>query len=499
MAASQSPRRRRRWMLPGLVLLVLVAVAVAGLVWTKFFKSAPQDFTPEAAQFRPDDMRFAYGSLGGEQLGGIPYPVFMVLPRIFPDLVAKYATAGYGPAKTSWGGYGAFGLPWEEGQRLPIGLSIKRGGYERVTANCAFCHTASYRLSDADNERFALGGPAHTTDVRALLRFLIACANDARFTPARLLPEISINFHLDPADAALYAALIIPKTRAELRLVEKQLGFMEQRTAWGPGRDDAFNLPKFVLTQQPWDASVSNTDFPAVWRLAERDGGLFHAAGEARDLYSVVATSALGTGSVPNTPGRDATNRWIEAYVRAKGPPPYPAAIDPALVAQGRPVFAANCAGCHALGGARTRTSIPIGEIGTDPAHLQAWTAEDARRANLAGGVLGFTKAKLVAGDGYVAKPLVGVWLLGPYLHNGSAPTIADLLAPPAQRPAVFWRGYDVIDQARLGFDATSPAAQAVGFRFDTHLKGNGNGGHLYGVTLGDTQKRALIEYLKTL
>ena len=42
------------------------------------------------------------------------------------------------------------------------------------------------------------------------------------------------------------------------------------------------------------------------------------------------------------------------------------------------------------------------------------------------------------AQDGYVAKPLVGVWLLGPYLHNGSVPTLRDLLSPPGQRPGSF-------------------------------------------------------------
>ena len=40
------------------------------------------------------------------------------------------------------------------------------------------------------------------------------------------------------------------------------------------------------------------------------------------------------------------------------------------------------------------------------------------------------------AQDGYVAQPLVGVWLLGPYLHNGSVPTLRDLLSPSEQRPA---------------------------------------------------------------
>jgi hypothetical protein len=36
------------------------------------------------------------------------------------------------------------------------------------------------------------------------------------------------------------------------------------------------------------------------------------------------------------------------------------------------------------------------------------------------------------------------------------------------------------------------------GWRVDTSEKGNGNGGHGYGTTLPDADKRALIAYLKT-
>src|SRR5215813_4715680 len=97
------------------VLVVVVAV-IGALVWWKFFTEEPQTFADDAE-------RFNYGSLGSEALVGIPYPIFMILPRVFPDLVGKYATEGYGPQKAGYGGYGAFGLAWEEGERLPIGLS----------------------------------------------------------------------------------------------------------------------------------------------------------------------------------------------------------------------------------------------------------------------------------------------------------------------------------------------------------------------------------------
>jgi mono/diheme cytochrome c family protein len=476
----------------GLAVLIVLVAAVGVLAWWKLFKSEEQSFADDRA-------RFNYGSLGAELVAGIPYPIFMVLPRVFPDLVEQYATQGYGPQKAGHGGYGAFGLAWEEGERLPIGLSIKRLGYERVTLNCALCHTTSYRIEPGDTPSFAFGGSGHTINLQGLLRFLFAASHDRRFTAARLLPEIALHFPLDWIDGPLYALYLIPKTRLALRVAEQQLGWMATRPGWGPGRDDAFNLPKFVLTQTAWDNTIGSTDFPALWRLADRDGYLLHAGGEAKDVYAVVASSALGVGSLPLGGGFEARNRWIENFLRTLEPPKYPDPLDEALASRGRALFEAQCASCHAKGGTRIGTAIPLDEIGTDPEHVRTWTQRDADRMNEVTALLGMRASPLQGAQGYVARPLVGVWLLGPYLHNGSVPTLWDLLSPAAQRSSVFYRGYDVIDRERVGFVAQGSDAEARGFRFDTTLRGNGNRGHEYGTTLSEADRRALIEYLKGL
>jgi hypothetical protein len=109
-------------------------------------------------------------------------------------------------------------------------------------------------------------------------------------------------------------------------------------------------------------------------------------------------------------------------------------------------------------------------------------------------------------------------------LHNGSVPTLRDLLKPGAQRPQVFYRGYDVYDQQNVGFvsqaerfapDGRSlddPNDQRAYFRFDTRVnqagrtprernEGNSNTGHegdAYGTSLSPEDKDALLEYLKT-
>jgi mono/diheme cytochrome c family protein len=488
-------RRLSPWQRRGLIALVAIVVLVGagfGLFWWKFLKTEEQRFADDLA-------RFKYGSLGGELLAGIPYPVFMILPRVFPDLVEKHAKAGWGPQKAGHGGYGAFGFAWEQGERLPIGFSIKRMGFERVSLNCALCHTTSYRLKPGDTPSFAQGGAGHTVDMQGFLRFLFACANDRRFTSARLLPEIAVHFKLDPLDAFLYAWVIIPKMRLALKLAERQLAWIDEKPAWGPGRDDAFNLPKYILTHSPWDDSTANTDFPALWRMGQRAGHVMHVAGEGTNVAGVIATSAIGTGVLPKGEF-DARMQWIESFLNTLEPPAYPLPLDETRVARGRDVFGQRCASCHAPGGARTGTAIPLAEIGTDAEHVRTWTQGDADKMNRVTGLLGLSgKPMQGAQGGYVAKPLVGVWLQAPYLHNGAVPTVADLLSPPDQRPATFYRGYDVLDGERLGFVATGPEAAARGFRFETGLRGNGNGGHLFGTDLSADDKRALIEFLKTL
>ena len=102
---------------------------------------------------------------------------------------------------------------------------------------------------------------------------------------------------------------------------------------------------------------------------------------------------------------------------------------------------------------------------------------------------------------GYVSEPLDGLWLNGPYLHNGSVPSLRDLLELPPQRPATFVRGLDVVDGRNGGFVAPSCDPRQnppEGFCFDTRLVGNGNGGHVYGTSLSATEKSDLLAYLLT-
>ena len=100
--------------------------------------------------------------------------------------------------------------------------------------------------------------------------------------------------------------------------------------------------------------------------------------------------------------------------------------------------------------------------------------------------------------NGYANMPLDGFWLRAPYLHNGSVPDLRALLFPE-ERPAVFFRGYDVYDWDRVGFVSRGASAEREGVPFDTSLPGNASTGHRYGADLPTADKLALLEYLKTL
>ena len=99
------------------------------------------------------------------------------------------------------------------------------------------------------------------------------------------------------------------------------------------------------------------------------------------------------------------------------------------------------------------------------------------------------------ATHGYIARPLKGVWATAPYLHNGSVPTLYDLLQPTVQRPRQFRVGTREFDPLKVGY-LTDPQR---GWLLDTTIKGNENSGHEFGTGLPNESKSELVEYLKTL
>jgi hypothetical protein len=480
-----------------ILIVELAAVAVAALYFGVRLTSNSPTYYPDAEE------HFKYGSTGGEILNGIPYAIWMTLPKIFG---------------LPGGNYSSFGFLYEPGKAMPIGTSVRRyRGIDLVALNCAICHVGSVRLHPGDKPQFIPGMPSNTVDLRGYYEFLFAAAKSEKFAPGLILGTAqSMGIHEDAINRVLLRNYAIGLTRTGLLDFESRLKPILTNPRFGPGRIDTFSPAKallnFPMDQQMPDAErIGTADLPSVWFQKKREGMQLHWDGNNTSVQERNRSAAFGTGAFPASLDRKAMQR-IEAYIDEAAPPKYPLPVDDTLAARGKQVYAQWCANCHGPDGRNFQAGqgdlgkvTDIARIGTDRHRLDSYTL-----------ALAMNQSLLYAGTkdpserfshfrktyGYANMPLDGIWLRGPYLHNGSVPTLRDLLEPAAKRPAKFYRGDDVFDSVKVGF--VSDAAQRDGrafFLYDTSVPGNGNQGHegkAYGTELSPADKAALVEYLKT-
>ncbi|TPG76553.1 di-heme-cytochrome C peroxidase [Pseudomonas mandelii] len=243
-------------------------------------------------------------------------------------------------------------------------------------------------------------------------------------------------------------------------------------------------------------------------------------------------------------------------------------AIDKAQAAKGRELFTENCAGCHVPRSvqsdgrwAQQLKMLPVEFIGTDPGaanniadhrfdltalqwdpaelaqldvQLQPTPTESLDLSKLSSakglayvtafvGNRAFREANIPTAErpdmdgfglpigvrelrAYKARPLAGVWATAPFLHNGSVPSIYQLLSPQDERATTFYKGTFEYDPRHLGYRTE---AFTNGFMFDTRITGNHNSGHEFragkrgngviGRLLQPEERWALLEYLKVL
>lgn len=513
--AVEAARAARRWLTLPLSLVATLSLVVGVLVLvagTVLVVRHSGESTPHHA----DDIRhFRYGSIGAERSSGIPYRLWQELPRLFPEEFEIATALGDGP-------FAAFGFIYErDGQGLPrdlpIGISRRRvQGVDMVWFNCAVCHVGTWRPAEGGERVIVDGMPSNNLDLHGFVAFLLGNAADDRLRPAAVLASIEANQgRLGYFERLIWRYYVLPAVRGELLVRQVRMQpLLAVQPPWGPGRVDTFNPYKVIqfaipfLTLDPAER-IGTADFPSIFNQRPREGMQLHWDGNNTSLAERNLSAAVGAGlDLPGATAADrAAIRRVARWLLDLRPPPSPmrAAQDAAAVARGRDIFMRDCAACHGhqesdgyvFEGRHLGRVEPIGRIGTDRARLDSYTEAFLLRQREVLGFTGFRKT-----DGYANQPLDGLWLRGPFLHNGSVPTLSDLLAPPRARPAAFIRGLDIIDAERGGF--ASPPCEpgqpvpAGAICFDTGLPGNGNAGHSYGTTLDEAERRDLLSYLKT-
>ncbi len=306
--------KKRKW---GRYILVAVAAIIgvlAPLVWWHLFRTVPVGYPS-------DEEHFKYGSIGVEATAGMPYWLWLVMPRMFPEKLP-------GPA-----GYTSLGIVWEEGKEMPIGFTKTTIGIPRVGVNCAACHTTSVRKTAEDKPMFILGGPAHQFDIQAYQRFLIACAKDPRFTADAILKELEYVYKFSFIERLFYRYLIIPATRRSLLEMEKQFAWMDLRPDWGPGRTD-MNPFKLMVLKLADDRSIGNTDMMALWNERKHEGFLRHSDGLNPLLIEASYSAALATGATAKSINISAVKR-VNDWLMDLRSPQFPFPVNQELASRG--------------------------------------------------------------------------------------------------------------------------------------------------------------------
>jgi hypothetical protein len=460
------------------------------------------------------------------------------------------------PIIESFESFGLIASP-DDSSGLPIGFTrIMMAGNPFVMTgfNCSACHSTQLRYNDktlqidgapnlVDVEKFfrrtldsaeqliELGGDQSLLDF--LAHFIEYDAIEREKMHAEGVPLMGDP--LGPGDHAETLAFLKNKLGTLRRIIKS----FDNSTDGGPGRADSFGIirnemmiPALVGGHnfEPLTAPVSMPHLFGFSTFTNLHWDGNTTTGNDRNYAQAIA---LGANFDPNdlvSSVRPYELFKMEQMARLLVPPKWPADVfmklDSAKVKRGGQLYeSAGCAGCHTTGGWHK-----LEVIGTDPNRLVDYNKPinvgDGRQETYATNLYtsaiavrdkayelhnvpkdtqaemnlwhaGVTPRWITTLDkGYYVRKLRGVWATAPYLHNGSVPTLWDLLQSVDKRPVKFAVGHRDYDPQHVGF-VKEP--QNIVWEFDTSITGNRNTGHEFGTKLTDDDKWALIEYLKTL
>jgi len=247
---------------------------------------------------------------------------------------------------------------------------------------------------------------------------------------------------------------------------------------------------------------VIPSDVPAWWLLKKKHGMFYNGFGRGDFGKFLMASNLLTVNDTAESAEVDKHFNDVLSYLNSLQPPKYPYPINKQLAKQGDVLFIKNCAKCHGNIDDYPNLLIPESSIKTDSFLYKSnyQNPQFVEWFNSSWFAQGDHPAKLQPFNGYIAPPLDGIWITAPYFHNGSVPTLEAVLNSRL-RPKYWSRNFDnpEYDYERIGWKyevAEKPGGTTV---YNTTLRGYGNYGHYYGDNLTEKERKAIIEYLKTL
>ncbi len=456
------------FVLSGLALLITVYSFVR-----PFVAAEEATFIPPSVQRSGNaDSGYRYLSAGDYVKGGLPYSVF--IKAMGKDTTNYLKREGYN-AKVSHE-YTVITAP---------------NGEELVAPNCMQCHAQVL-----DGQLYIGMGNTFIdfSDPKLVSRERIKLLENVLKITAPRKYRASKDFLEVTRTIAPYLTTKVKGVNAADRLAAVLAAHRDpQSFAWSS--KPLMELPEEVIP----------SDVPAWWLLKKKNGMFYNGFGRGDFGRFLMASNLLTVNDTAESRGVDNRINDVLAYIYTLQPPKYPKAIDTKLAAAGQQLFTANCARCHGTYGAAAsypNLLIPGGIIQTD-SFLYSANYQNPQFVNWFNSswfARGDHPARLVPYSGYIAPPLDGVWVTAPYLHNGSVPNLEALLNSRI-RPTYWQRNFDnpQYDYANPGWPYIAHDQPGDNTVYNTTLNGYGNKGHYFGDAFTDKERKAVMEYLKTL
>lgn len=366
-----------------------------------------------------------------------------------------------------------------ENHGLPLGLMEARGLFGKgVVNNCLMCHAGVV----AGQTIIGVGNSA--LDLQGLFEELHAADGKGFGLPFQFS---SVRGTIDPVSPVAFLMTF---------------------------RDADLNLQRPVALDYFADVC---SDPPAWWQIKRKKTRDWTGGIDARSTRVDMANLLNPFNSGAYIRQQEQAFADISAYLLTIESPKYPFPIERSLAAQGGELFAEHCAKCHGTHGPDGKYPnkiVPLETLGTDPVLAEAISGRNLEHFNKSWFAQETTpdgdRLKVTLYHAYQAPPLDGVWATAPYFHNASVPTVYHVLNSQA-RPQVFTRSYrtekEDYDQENVGLRVSvldrspEPSLPSLERRkvYDTTQRGRSNSGHTFGDKLTDGERRAVIEYLKTL
>jgi Cytochrome C oxidase, cbb3-type, subunit III len=422
----------------------------------------------------------------------------------------------------------------------PFGLSI--GAVERafpplrvttMNIGCAACHAGPAFRHDGtpDPDQVVLGQPNSGLDLQAFTftayaALKSAIADDASLWRAveRLFPEMSLREKLTLRWIAL------PRARQRLATLQATIDRPLPFPNGAPGLTNGVAALKHQLKLFGGTELHGETGFVSIPDLGDRffrsallADGAYAPKGVARfrpiNKAEAVATKPQVFAAIASffmVPSMGMSDVRAEAaipqltevmgFLKTYRPPGFPSTVDMVAAAEGSKIYARACAACH--GSYDDNITAPrlalfpnwAGDVGTDMSRAKAFDPALAVRVN---NTIHGQRHMEAASTGRLAAPLLtGIWASGPYLSNGSVPTLRHLLEPDT-RPAKFMTGGHTLDLDKVGIGEimeSNSTRHGTAVVIDTSMPGFSNRGHADQVSgLTAPERDALLAFLKLL